>query len=128
VVVDLEALADPGALADRGVVPMAGERAVVIRVRVIRVAVARVVAAVRQTVAVVVRAVPALVVAAVRQTVAVVVRAVPGRVAQVTQDGEVVVTNVVTTPVVKHAAGQSRLGPGLRRVTMSIPVSAGSLL
>jgi hypothetical protein len=117
VVVDLEALADPGALADRGVVPMAGERAVVIRVRVIRVAVARVVAAARQTVAVVVRAVPALV-----------VRAVPGRVAQVTQDGEVVVTTVVTTPVVKHAAGQSRLGPGLRRVTMSIPVSGGSLL
>lgn len=117
-VVDLEALADLRALADRGVVPMAGERAVVIRV----------VAAVRQIAAVVVRAVPALVVAAARQIVAVVVRAGPGRVAQVTQDGEVVVTTVVTTPVVKHAAGQSRLGPGLRRVTLSIPASGGSRL
>lgn len=102
-------LADLGVLADRGVGPVPGEQVAVTQVAVAQVAVTQVGAAGLQP-------------------VAAVVRAVPVQVAQVTKGGEVVVTIVVTTPEVKHAAGQSRLGPGRHRVTLSIPVSGGSLL
>lgn len=101
--------ADLLVLADRGVGPVPGEQVAVTQVAVAQVAVTQVGAVALQT-------------------VAAVVRAVPVQVAQVTKGGEVVVTIVVTTPEVKHAAGQSRLGPGRHRVTLSIPVSGGSLL
>lgn len=98
---------DLGVLADQVVGPIP-EEPVVVEVVVVEVVVVALVEAalVEAALAVAAQVEAARVVAAARQTVVALARTVPARVAQVARGVEVVVTTVVMTPAVKHAAGQ----------------------